>query len=93
MKQSITYLAAALAGFAFLFLVKLMFDMSVQMTRMTEQITQMSGYMQQMSADVHGMREGVERMSGVLQQGSQQIQQLNPMEMIQGVVPGQSRRP
>lgn len=86
------YVLATLAAASFLFLVKLMYDMTVQMTRMTEQVTVMTSQMGRMVDDVHGMREGVDRMSSVLQRGSQQIQQLNPMEMMQGVTPPRPSR-
>lgn len=86
--KTAVYVLAMLAGAAFLFLVKLMYDMSVQMARMTEQVTVMTGQMGKLVEDVHGMREGVDRMSGVIQRGGQQLQQLNPMEMMQGVTPG-----
>ena len=98
---------AGIAGVAvFLFLVKLMYDMTVQMTRMTEQVTvmtgqvtAMTGYMERMAGevsgireDVNGMRRSVEGVSGVMQKGREQIQKLNPMEMMQGIVPGSPRR-
>lgn len=90
-KQTI-YVLGILGAAAFLFLVKLMHDMTIQMTRMTEQVTIMTGHVETLSADVHGIRGSVDNMSGVLQQSSRQIQQLNPLEMMQGIVPGQQRR-
>ena len=86
------YLLGILGVAGFLFLVKLMYDMTVQMTRMTEQVTIMTEHVQTLTAYVHGIRTSVDNMSGILQQSSQQIQQLNPMEMMQGIVPGQQRR-
>lgn len=84
---------------AFLFLVKLMHDMTVQMTVMTEQVTRiadqvavMNENIQTMGLDVRGMREGMDRMAGVVHRGSQQLEQLNPMEMMRGIVPGQQSR-
>jgi hypothetical protein len=92
-------LFGAVALGAFVFLVKLMHDMTVQMTVMTGQVTRMADQMtvmnaniQAMGQDVRGMREGMDRMAGVVQRGSQQIEQLNPMEMMRGVVPGQQSR-
>lgn len=100
-------LVAGIAGAAaFLFLVKLMYDMTVQMTRMTEQVTvmtrqvtAMTGHMERMAGevgrireDVNGMRRSVEGVSGVMQKGREQMQKLNPMEMMQGIVPGGQRR-
>ena len=84
---------------AFVFLVKLMHDMTVQMTamtgqvtRMADQVTAMNAGIQVMGQDVRGMREGMDRMAGVVHRGSQQIAQLNPMEMMRGIVPGQQSR-
>ena len=86
------YLAAVLGMAAFLLLIKLMNDMTGHMARMTDQVTTMTGHMETLTGDVHGMRQSVDRMSVVLQRGSQQIEQLNPMDMMQGVVPGRPGR-
>jgi len=92
-------LVGAVALGAFVFLVKLMHDMTVQMTVMTEQVTRMADQVTAMNAniqtmglDVRGMREGMDRMAGVVQRGSQQLEQINPMEMMRGIVPGQQSR-
>ena len=92
-------LVGAVALGAFVLLVKLMHDMTGQMTvmtgqvtRMADQITVMNANIQTMGLDVRGMREGMDRMAGVVQRGSQQLEQLNPMEMMRGVVPGQQSR-
>ena len=92
--------ALALAGF--LFMVKLMSDMTGQMVamtdqvgRMAEQVAQMNASVQAMGADVRGMRQSMERMSGIVQKGGQQLEQLeqlNPMEVMRGVMPGQQSR-
>jgi len=92
LNKLVTYLIGLAAVAAFAFLVKLMYDMTVQMTRMTEQVTRMATQMESLVADVHGMAGSVDRMSGVLQQGGQQMQQLNPTEMMRGMVPGQRQR-
>lgn len=95
-------LGGAIALGAFVFMVKLMHDMTAQMAvmteqvaRMTEQVAQMNGHVGAMGTDVRGMRQSMERMSGIVQRGGQQleqIEQLNPMEMMRGVVPGQPSR-
>jgi hypothetical protein len=92
-------LVGAVALGAFLFLVKLMNDMTGQMTAMTGQVTRladqivvMNANVQAMGLDVRGMRESMDRMSGVVQRGSQQLEQINPMEMMRGIVPGQQSR-
>ena len=95
-------LGGAVALGAFLFMVKLMHDMTGQMAamteqvaRMAEQVAQMNGNVGAMGADVRGMRQGMERMSGIVQRGGQQleqIEQLNPMEMMRGAMPGQQSR-
>lgn len=98
-KKLLLSIVGAVALGAFVFLVKLMHDMTVQMTAMTEQVTRMAeqvtimnNNIQTMGLDVRGMRQGMERMTGVVQRGSQQLEQLNPMEIMRGVVPGQQSR-
>ena len=98
----LTALGGVLALGAFLFMVKLMHDMTAQMAvmtdqvgRMADQVTQMSTHVQAMGTDVHGMRQSMERMSGIVQKGGQQLEQLeqlNPMEVMRGVMPGQQSR-
>lgn len=102
----ITRLLMALGGVvalgAFVFMVALMRDMTAQMTAMTGQVTRMAEQVAQMNAnvgamgaDVRGMRESMERMSGIVQRGGeqlQQIEQLSPLEMMRGVMPGQPSR-
>ena len=92
LNKATIYTLGILGAAAFLFLVKLMHDMTVQMTLMTEQVTIMTGQVGTMASNVHGIRTSVEGMAGVLQQSSQQLQQINPMEMMQGVMPGHQRR-
>lgn len=116
MQRAIIYLGAILGGAAFLFMVKLMYDMTGHMARMTEQVTVMSSdmgqlrsemgtmveqvtgiresvrYMLPLAADVQGMRANVAAMAGVIHKGGEQIERLNPMQMMeQMVAPGQSR--
>ena len=81
MNRVVVPLVVLLAGIGFFAMVKIMNDMSGNLARMTEQVAAMT-------ADVHAMRESMERMAGVVGQGAQQMQQLNPMDMMQGVVPG-----
>ena len=88
MSKSLMTLAAILGMAAFLFLIKLMYDMTLEMNRMTDQVTQMAGHMQTLVTDVHEMRGSVDRMAMVLQQGGQQMQQMNPAGMMQGIMPG-----
>jgi uncharacterized protein YoxC len=95
-------LGGAVALGAFLFMVQLMREMTTQMavmteqvSRMAEQMTQMNANVGEMGADVRGMRQSMERMSGIVQRGGQQleqIEQLNPLEMMRGVMPGQPSR-
>lgn len=87
MSNKILYPAVLIAMLAFVFLIKLMYDMSVQMTRMTDQVVTMNSHMQRMGEDMRGMRTSVDRMSMAFQKGSQQMEQLNPMDMMQGVMP------
>jgi len=95
-------LAGAVALGAFVFMVKLMHDMTAQIAvmaehvgRMAEQVTQMNANVAGMGTEVHGMRQSMERMSGIVQRGGQQleqIEQLSPLEMMRGVVPGKQSR-
>ena len=87
MKLRFIYMLAAVAGVSFLFLVKMMYDMNLHMEQMTIQITSMATNMQQMANDVHGMREGVDRMSMAIQRGGQQMEKMNPMDMMRGPIP------
>ena len=98
----LTALGGVLALGAFLLMVKLMHDMTAQIAvmtdqvgRMADQVTQMSTHVQAMGVDVRGMRQSMERMSGIVQKGGQQLEQLeqlNPVEIMRGVMPGQQSR-
>jgi hypothetical protein len=91
MKSAVTYLFAALGGAAFLFMVKLMHDMTGHVGRMSDQVALMAGQMQMLTADVRGMHESMNRMTGVVQRGSQQIEQFNPMELMKQMAPRQQQ--
>lgn len=101
-------LIGLLAAAAFGFLLKLMYDMSQSMGRMTQDIAAMAGDMHRMGGDitalseqvagirtgvdvmaldVRGMRASVDRMSAVIQSGGKQIEQVNPMGVIQQMIP------
>jgi hypothetical protein len=88
MKDKITLVFALLGAAAFLFLVKQIYDMNGHMARMTEQVGGMRISVEAMSADVKAMRESVDHMSLIMVRGSQKIEQLNPMEMMEGFAPG-----
>ncbi len=81
MSRVMVPIAVLLAGIGFFAMVKIMYDMSGNLARMTDEVAAMT-------ADVHAMRESMDRMSTVVGQGAQQMQQVNPMQMMQGVVPG-----
>jgi hypothetical protein len=108
MQRLAIYLIAVVGGAAFLFMVKLMYDMTSHMGRMTGQVSaisadlgRMRGQMEglggdvaamresvaSLATDVSGMRAGVESMAGVVRSGSEQIEKLNPMDMLQRVLP------
>jgi len=118
MQRPLIYAVALLGGAAFLFMVKLMHDMTGHMARMTEQVTTMSSdmgqmrsqmgtlveqvtgiresvrYMLPLAADVQGMRENVAAMAGIIHKGGEQIERLNPMQMMEQMIPpGQSHPP
>lgn len=50
------------------------------------------GHMPQLAADVGGIRESVSAMAGVIHRSGEQIERLNPLEMMQQVVPPAQRR-
>jgi hypothetical protein len=113
MQRILVYLMAGVAGAAFLLMVKLMYDMTEHMGRMTGQVAAMSadlgrmrGQMESLTADVAGMRQsvaalsddvggirsGVETMAGVVRTSGEQIQKLNPMDMLQQIMPAAPRQ-
>ncbi len=116
MRRTLNYILVLVGGAAFLAMVKLMYDMTGHMARMTDQVSVMSTDMGRMSRqmetlveqvsgiqtsvqhmaslaeDVHGIRENVGTMTGVLHRGGEQIERMNPMEMMQQLMaPGQRR--
>lgn len=118
MQRAHIYLMAILGGGAFLFMVKLMYDMTGHMARMTDQVTVMStdmglmrSYMETLveqvagietsvrnmeplAADVHGIRENVGKMTGIIHKGGEQMERLNPMQMMEQMMsPGQQYPP
>lgn len=116
MPKTIIYVALLVGGAAFLGMLKLMYDMTGHMARMTDQVAVMSTDMGRMSVqmatlveqvsgiqtsvqhmgplaeDVQGLRESVGTMAGVLHRSGEQIERLNPMEMLQQMVPPAQRR-
>jgi len=64
-----------------------MHRMGGDITVLSEQVAAMRLGVDLMAADVRGMRGGVERMSTVIQSGGKQIEQLNPMGIMQQMAP------
>ena len=118
MQRALVYFMAILGGAAFLFMVKLMHDMTGHMAHMTEHVAVMSADMGQMRShmatlveqvigietsvknmeplaiDVQGIRENVGKMTGILYKGGEQMERLNPVQMMeQMMAPGQQRPP
>jgi len=114
--NSLAMIAAALvAGAAFLYMVKLMHDMTAHMGTMTAHVATMAQDMGSMRADMHDlarnvasiadqvrtlpamaadlqrMRQGMEQLSGVVGRGTERMEQMNPMGVIQQMVPGTRR--
>lgn len=111
MQRAALYIMAVVGGAAFLVMVKLMYDMTGHMARMTDRVAVMSvdlgrmgkqmdtlvsevagirasvSRMDALSADVQGMRRSIESMAGVVQSGGEQIQRINPMEMMKQMAP------
>ena len=59
LRAALVAFGGLLAAAAFAFLLKLMYDMSQSMARMTEDITSMAEDMHQMGADMSGLSEQV----------------------------------
>jgi len=116
MKKIAVSVAVLLGAGAFLWMVKLMDDMTGHMARMTDQVAAMStdmgrmqaqmeilvgavsgieksvGSMAPLAEDVHGLRESVDSMAGVIHRSGEQIERLNPMELMQQMVPPRQTR-
>jgi hypothetical protein len=58
-----------------------------QMETLTGDVAGMRESVASLATDVSGMRAGVESMAGVVRSGSEQIEKLNPMDMLQRVLP------
>jgi len=108
-------LAALLAGVAFLYMVKLMHDMTGHMGAMSSHVSSMAEDMRgmrgdmgamartvsdmsnqvrtlpAMAEDLRRMREGMEQISGVVGRSGEQLEQMNPMGVIQQMMPGVRR--
>ncbi len=100
-RQFITLAAIAASG-GFALLLYLMYQMQLSMALMVGDIGRMSGdvrhmaaqlermtdRMDQLNGDVKGMRQSVDNMAQVIARGGQQMEQISPMGLMQGVIPG-----
>jgi len=72
-------------------------QMRSQMGTLVEQVTgirESVRYMLPLAADVQGMRENVAAMAGIIHKGGEQIERLNPMQMMEQMIPpGQPHAP
>jgi hypothetical protein len=108
-------MAALLASGGFLYMVKLMHDMTGHMGDMSSQVHSMAEDMRAMRVDMGSlardvsdmtkqvrtlpamavdlgrMREGMEQLSGMVGRGGEQLEQMNPMGVIQQMIPGTRR--
>lgn len=64
-----------------------MHRMGGDITALSEQVAGIRAGVDVMGADVRGMRSSVDRMSAVIQTGGKQIEQINPMGVIQQMIP------
>jgi hypothetical protein len=69
-----------------------MHRMGSDITALSEQVAGIRLGVDAMAGDVRGMRVGVDRMSAVIQTGGKQIEQINPMGIMQQLVPPASGR-
>jgi hypothetical protein len=63
--------------------------MGQDITGLAEQVNGIRGSVDVMASDMRGMRVSVDRMAGVIQTGSKQIQEMNPMGVMEQMVPSQ----
>jgi hypothetical protein len=66
-----------------------------QMETLVQRVSGMEasvGHMPAMAEDVHGMRQSMQAMAGVIHKSGEQIERINPMEMMQPVLPQGQRR-
>jgi hypothetical protein len=64
-----------------------MHSMGGDLGAMSEQVAGIRSEVGQMSADMRGMRESVDRMATVIHAGGKQIEQVNPMGVMQQMLP------
>jgi hypothetical protein len=116
-KPSLIVIAAALiGGAAFLYMVKLMHDMTLSVGQMAGEMSAMSANMARMqadmgslardvadmrqqvaslpgmAADMQQMRASMARVTGLFGGTGEPLRQMNPMEMMQQLMPGGERR-
>lgn len=87
MSQSMAHMTGDIASMA-----ADMHRMGGDITVLSDQVVGIRLGVEAMAADVRGMRGGVDRMSSVIQSGGKQIEQLNPMGIMQQLAPPGSGR-
>ena len=112
----ILIVAILIGGAAFLYMVKLMHDMTLAVGQMAGEMTTISSHMARMqidmaslardigdmrekvgvlpgmAADMQQMRASMGRVTGIFGGGAEPLRQVNPMEMMQQMMPGAERR-
>lgn len=69
--------------------------MRANMETLVEQVSLIAasvGHMPELANDVRGIRESVGGMAGVIHRSGEQIERLNPMELMQQMLPSGQRR-
>jgi hypothetical protein len=87
MSQSMAHMTRDIASMA-----TDMHHMGADITALSDQVAGIRTGVDVMATDVRGMRVGVDRMSTVIQSGGKQIEQINPMGVIQQMIPPGSGR-
>jgi hypothetical protein len=64
-----------------------MHRMGQDISGLTEQVNGIRGSVDVMASDMRGMRTSVDRMSGIISAGGKQIQEMNPMGVMQQLMP------
>ena len=87
MSQSLAHMTQDIASMA-----EDMHRMGADITALSEQVAGIRTGVDGMATDVRGMRVGMDRMSAVIQSGGKQIEQINPMGIMQQMLPPGSGR-
>jgi uncharacterized protein YoxC len=89
MSQSMSYMTHDIASIAVDIrgMGEDMHRMGQDITGLAQQVNGIRGSVDVMASDMRGMRASVDRMTGVIHSGGKQIQELNPMGVMEQIMP------